>query len=384
MRTHFVVVPAAVVCLAAPLYSGTVRALAGPVAGRPITKGGDDRTGAYTVVPNWWKPAANHDSQWTWGQVSGLAVDNPNRIIVVTRGDWPADRPRGLRDQAPQPVRRTNFIVVADRDGNIVERWTQWDSMMSLPHMAYISPYDPERHVWIVDSGGGDGHMQILKFTNDGKQLVMRLGDADHPKTREAARARSDWGPYTYGWPSKLAFLPDGTFLFADGYWNSRIIKYTADGKFVSQFGRYGKGPGEFDLLHGLAVDREGRIYVADRTNNRIQIFTKDGTFIEQWPDIYDPVDVWLQEDGSVWVLSARLNRLLKYSREGELLYYWGAYGMTAGTWPGGLARPHALDRDADGNIYIANYDGGWVNKFVPKPGADPMKLIGPPMRLSK
>lgn len=344
---------------------------------RTIVKGGDDRTGAYDVVDKWWKPAPTHDAQWTWGQVCALAVDTPNRIIVVTRGDWPVGRP-------PSPtVRRTNFIVVVDRDGNFVESWSQWDSIMSLPHMVYINPYDPERHVWIVDSGGGDGHMQILEFSNDGKRLVMRLGEAEHPKSRDEARTRMDWGPFTYGWPSKLAFLPDGSFLFADGYWNSRIIKYTADGTFVSQFGEFGKGPGQFDLLHGLAVDRDGRIYVGDRTNNRIQIFTSDGTFIEEWRDIYDPVDIWIQEDGNVWVLSARLNRLLKYSTDGELLYHWGTYGMTAGTWSGGLARPHHLDRDADGTIYIANYDGGWVNKFVPKPGADPAKLIGKPMRLT-
>lgn len=152
----------------------------------------------------------------------------------------------------------------------------------------------------------------------------------------------------------------------------------------MSQFGKLGTGPGEFDLIHGLAVDRDRRIYVGDRTNNRIQIFTEGGKFIEEWRDIYDPVDIWIHEDGSVWVLSARLNRLLKYSRDGELQYHWGTYGMTAGRWPGGLARPHQLDRDQDGNIYIANYDGGWVNKFVPKPGADPRKLIGRPVRLTK
>ena len=94
----------------------------------------------------------------------------------------------------------------------------------------YINPYDSDRHVWVIDSGGGEGHMQIVKFTNDGSEIAMRLGERDHPKTRQAARARSDWGPYTYGWPSKLAFLPDGSFLLADGYWNSRIIKYSEDG----------------------------------------------------------------------------------------------------------------------------------------------------------
>ena len=191
-----------------------------------ITKGGDDRTGHYDVAEGWWKAAPDHDDEWSWGQVAGVAVDHPDRIIVVTRGDWPADRAQPREGR----LRRTNFIVVADGNGNIVEQWSQWDSILTLPHQVYISPYDPERHVWVIDSGGTDGHHQVLKFSNDGSELVMQLGERDHPKTREAARARFDWGPHTYGWPSKLAFLPDGSFLLADGYWNSRILKYTEDG----------------------------------------------------------------------------------------------------------------------------------------------------------
>ncbi|MGH9318739.1 MAG: hypothetical protein ACRD21_11420 [Vicinamibacteria bacterium] len=73
----------------------------------------------------------------------------------------------------------------------------------------------------------------------------MQLGEKDHPKTREEAGATSKPEPYIFGWPSKLAFLPDGSFLLADGYWNSRIVKYTADGKPVSEFGALGDGPGE-------------------------------------------------------------------------------------------------------------------------------------------
>ena len=337
-----------------------------------VTKGGDDRTGQYDVVVSWWKAAPDHD-EWSWGQVAGVAVDTADRILAVTRGDWPTNR----REPRDGQLRRTNFIVVADGDGNIVEQWSQWDSILTLPHQVYISPYDPERHVWVIDSGGAEGHHQVLKFSNDGSELVMQLGDTDHATTRAAARANPNPGPYTYGWPSKLAFLPDGSFLLADGYWNSRVIKYTEDGEYVSEFGSLGDGPGEFDLLHGLAVGRDRRIYVGDRTNDRIQVFTEDGEFIEEWPDIYDPVNIYIDEDDWVWVISARLNRILKYSTDGELQYHWGTYGQTAGTWEGGLARPHQLDMDADGTIYIASYDGGWVDKFIPKPGADPSKLLG-------
>ena len=341
-----------------------------------IVKGGDDRTGEYEAAENWWKPAPDHEEPWTWGQVSGVAVDNPNRIIVAIWGD----RDREGRERPDG----TNYLVVVDRNGDILERWTQWDSILNKPHQVYISPYDPERHVWIVERGGGRGvNMQILKFTNDGSDLVMKLVDPNHPTTRAEARANPNPGPFTYGDPAVLAFLPDGSFYLGDGYWHSRIVKYNADGEYVTEWGELGSGPGQFDLVHGLAVDREHRVYVGDRTNNRIQIFTEDGEFIEEWTDISDPVGVFIDENDGVWVISAKLNRILKYSRDGELQYYWGAYGGTRGGFAGGLSRPHQLDVDQDGNVYIASWDGGWINKFVPKQGADPSKLIGKPLVLA-
>ena len=334
-----------------------------------ITKGGDDRTGEYEAVENWWKPAPDHEGPWTWGEVSGVAVDTPDRIIVGVWGD------RNAQGQGREGG--TNYLVVVDRNGNIVERWTQWDSILNKPHQVYISPYDPERHVWVVERGGGRGvNMQILKFTNDGSELVMRLVDPDHPTTRAEARANPNPGPFTYGDPAVLAFLPDGSFYLGDGYWNSRIIKYNADGEYVMEWGELGSGPGQFDLVHGVAVDRDRRVYVGDRTNNRIQVFTENGDFIEEWPDISDPVGVFIDENDGVWVISARLNRILKYSLEGELQYYLGAYGGTRGGFAGGLSRPHQLDVDQEGNLYIASWDGGWMDKFVPKPDADPSKLI--------
>ena len=149
------------------------------------------------------------------------------------------------------------------------------------------------------------------------------------------------------------------------------------------EWGELGSGPGQFDLVHSVAVDRDRRVYVGDRTNNRIQVFTENGEFIEEWPNVSDPVGVFIDENDAVWVISATLNRILKYNRDGELQYYWGAYGGTRGGFAGGLSRPHQLDVDQEGNVYIASWDGGWLNKFVPRPGADPSKLIGSPLVLS-
>ena len=230
---------------------------------------------------------------------------------------------------------------------------------------------------WVVERGGGRGvHMQVMKFTNDGSELVLRLGEPDHPTSREEARANPNPGPYTYGEPAVLAFLPDGSFLLGDGYWNTRIVKYDADGTYVMEWGEAGSGPGQFDLVHGLAVGQDRRVYVADRRNNRIQIFTEDGDFIEEWPDITDPVGVFVDEHHAVWVISASLHRVLKYSRDGVLQHAWGAYGGPGGL-SGGLHRPHQIDVDEEGSVYVASWSGGWLNKFVPKPDADPRHLMG-------
>ena len=336
---------------------------------RAGAKGGDGRTGDYQAVAGWWKPAADHDDTWTWGEVSGVAVDTPDRIIVAVWGDRSAD---GTEREGS-----SNYLVVVDRDGNVVENWSQWDTTFNKPHQVYISPYDPERHVWVVERGGGRGvHMQVMKFTNDGSELVMRLGEPDHPTSREEARANPNPGPYTYGEPAVLAFLPDGSFLLGDGYWNTRIIKYDAEGEYLMEWGEAGSGPGQFDLVHGLAVDREQRVYVADRRNNRVQVFTEDGAFIEEWPDITDPVGVFIDEHHAVWVISASLHRLLKYNRDGELQHSWGAYGGPGGLAGGGF-RPHQIDVDQEGNVYVASWSGGWLNKFTPKLNADPNALIG-------
>jgi len=336
---------------------------------RAGAKGGDGRAGDYQAVAGWWKPAADHDDTWTWGEVSGVAVDTPDRIIVAAWGDRSAD---GTEREGS-----SNYLVVVDRAGNVVENWSQWDTAFNKPHQVYINPYDPERHVWVVERGGGRGvHMQVMKFTNDGSELVMRLGEPDHPTSREEARANPNPGPYTYGEPAVLAFLPNGSFLLGDGYWNTRIIKYDAEGEYLMEWGEAGSGPGQFDLVHGLAVDREHRVYVADRRNNRVQVFTEDGAFIEEWPDITDPVGVFIDEHHAVWVISASLHRLLKYNGDGELQHSWGAYGGPGGL-AGGVFRPHQIDVDQEGNVYVASWSGGWLNKFTPKPNADPNALIG-------
>src|SRR2546421_7797176 len=150
----------------------------------PQQKGGEDETGPYEVVPNWPQPLARPG--YALGSQGGVFAESPNRIILVNRGEikLPEKLPNDYNGAygsigsalTPKPEMR-NCIIIVDAAGKMVESWTQWDHLFQGgrgPHKVKISPYDPERHVWVID----DMRQQIFKFTHDGKRLVLTLGEA--------------------------------------------------------------------------------------------------------------------------------------------------------------------------------------------------------------
>jgi DNA-binding beta-propeller fold protein YncE len=207
--------------------------------------------------------------------------------------------------------------------------------------------------VWIVN----DSRHVIYKFTNDGQQLVMTLGQLDVP---------GDDATH-FGSPQDLAFLADGSILVADGLRNSRVAKFDKDGRFVSQWGTRGNGPGQFTGLHGIDADRNGRVYVADRGNQRIQVFDSKGTHLDTWPGLRFPNHVIATPSDGVFVSDGTNARLLKYDVNGKLQSFWGTYG----TYPGAFWELHQFSVDTDGDLYAADSFGGRVQKFTPKPGAE-------------
>jgi DNA-binding beta-propeller fold protein YncE len=254
-----------------------------------------------------------------------------------------------------------NCIVVVDRNGKMIEAWTQWDKLFEgggSPHKIRISPYDPEKHVWVVN----DGKHTIHEFTNDGKQLVLTIG--------EAGVAGDD--ATHFGLPQDLAFLPDGSILVADGLRNARIAKFDKNGKFISSFGTKGSGPGQLSGVHGIAVDKDGRIFVADRSNRRVQIFDQSGKSLDIWPNLRQANDIVLGADGTVWVVDGTNARLVQFDKNGKRIYFWGTYGMQ----PGQFWEPHQISIDSEGNLYIADSFGGRTQKYVPSKGADASRLI--------
>jgi DNA-binding beta-propeller fold protein YncE len=141
------------------------------------------------------------------------------------------------------------------------------------------------------------------------------------------------------------------------------------------EWGTKGTAPGQLDFVHGIGVDGQRRVFEADRRNSRIQIFDENGTFIEQWPNIRSPTKVIPTTDGSAWVSDGTTSKILKYDRNGHLLYWWG----TTGTFSGGFRDPHQLSVDQEGNLYVADFQNRRAQKFTPKKNIDRSKLMARP-----
>jgi len=383
----------------------------------PTEKGGQDPFGAYDIVSDWPKPISSQAGleKWTWGAGEGVFAETPDRVFMLQRGLLPKlDRPKTIKlpqlgpniefpigrlpwrdatstsppgamevngkpgDDSDVGVAGTDFlwshiIQVADSQGNLIEDWTQWDKMFRRPHAVYISPYDPEKRVFIVD----DYRQAVFIFSHDGKQLLKTLGE---PNVHGA-------DPGHFFRPTYMAWDPDGSYFIADGYANTRVVKYDKDDKYVMAWGEKGEGtaqkpetrPGYFNSVHGVAVDPvTHEVFVNDRNNRRIQVFDENGKFLRMWSIGAPPSDVHLiMMDGqrNIWAADRGTSKMVKYDREGNLLYTWGTWG----DFPGGFWGVHGLNVDSEGNFYVAEVDSGRVQKYRPRPGANPAFLIAKP-----
>jgi len=341
-------------------------------------KGGDDVTGPYNVAEKWPLPLSVAKPGYIWGSTGGIFAETPNRIFIANRGELklPEKLPRtftgfwgSLGEQATTPTTEfRNCIVVVDATGKVTESWTQWDKLFEDgrgPHSVSISPYDPEHNVWVTD----DIHHQVFKFSNDGKKLLMTLGERDEPGNDDKHFKR----------PTDVAWLPDGTFFVSDGYGNTRVVKFDKNGKFLMAWGTPGTGPGQFNTPHSITTDRNRRVYVSDRANNRIQVFDENGKFLDMWNTGLrsQPYAHLITTDQFLWESDGGTNRIVKYDLNGKYLYGWGGPGGLPGQFNG----PHSITTDQDGNLYLAEVFNGRVQKFRPKPGADRAKMVGQELR---
>ncbi len=345
-------------------------------------KGGQEEFGHYEHVANWPQPLPGPENQgWTWGSTGGVYAESPDRIWIGMRGQLPLPEKGkpgdsvGLHkmnaNQLRPKTRWTNQVIAVDRDGKLVRTFAQHDELLAKggkgPHQINMSPYDPDKHVWVVSDSGH----AIFKFTNDGK-LVMTVGEVGVPGADEGH----------FNEPTDLAWLPDGSFVVADGYINSRVVKFDKNGKFLTAWGDKGTNPGQFQVPHSIAVDKNRRVYVADRSNKRIQIFDENGKFLDMWPNMTSPYTILMSKDQHLWAGDGTTNRISKYDVNGKFLYGWGISAtIRSGAQPGWFDGPHQMSVDQEGNLYVAEVWSGRVQKFRPKKGADPDKLVQSELR---
>ncbi|MCH7726933.1 MAG: hypothetical protein IH991_10690, partial [Planctomycetes bacterium] len=153
--------------------------------------------------------------------------------------------------------------------------------------------------------------------------------------------------------PTDVAFGPKGAIYVSDGYGNSRVIKFTPNGGFLTQWGAVGDGPGQFNLPHTIVVDSKGRVLVGDRENNRVQIFDDGGKLLETWPG-FAPFGLVFDNRGNLFVADGRAHKVLQLDSKGKVVGSWGEAGIN----PGQFQLPHMLAADASGNLYVAEIKG--------------------------
>jgi DNA-binding beta-propeller fold protein YncE len=266
---------------------------------------------------------------WRFGRVSAVAVDSGGNVYVAQRGP------------------HADPIVVFDAQGRYLRSWGK--DLFSIPHGLRVDAND---RIWVTDTG----YHLVMEFTSDGK-LVRTVGTRGKPGATQE----------TFNRPTDVAFFPNGDFLVTDGYGNSRVVKFSRDGKYLMEWGRRGKGPGEFDTPHVAVIDSHQNVYVSDRENNRIQIFDSDGRFLRQWTHLGATQGMDISPKDELWIITHR-------NREENLAYDTLAgrimhVDVESGAILGSMESPgHWLALGRNGDIFIASLTGnvfrwyqGWV-----------------------
>jgi sugar lactone lactonase YvrE len=220
----------------------------------------------------------------TWGPTSAVEIDMDGRSI------WVAERCGGadctMSSLAP--------ILEFDANGVLVRSFGA--GLFVAPHGIDV---DRDGNIWVTDASDGvsvvpgKGH-QVFKFSPDGRRLL----------TLGRAGVTGD-GPDTFNRPSDVQVAPNGDVFVADGHGgtsNARIVKFSADGRFIKAWGRKGSGPGEFDTPHSLAMDSRGRLFVADLRNFRVQIFDQDGRYLTEWKQFGMPGGLYIDAADTLYV----------------------------------------------------------------------------------
>lgn len=298
----------------------------------------DCRRFGYEADDRWAKLPAG----WSWSEAVAVATDSRDRVFVFNRGDHP--------------------LIVFDPNGEFLTAWGE--GLFRRPHGIFIGPDDS---VYCTD----DFDHTVRKFTPDG-QLLLTLGTSGRPSDTGATsvdfRTIRQAGP-PFHYPTNLAIAPTGELCICDGYGNARVHVFSPDGRLLRSWGEPGSGPGQFRVPHGIAVDREGVVFVADRENSRIQRFTLHGEYLDEWTEIARPSQVFIDGGGTVYVAElgyragmwpgidapypdAPGGRVSVFDQQERLLARWG--GGDDPCAAGDFFAPHDICVDRRGDLYMA------------------------------
>jgi DNA-binding beta-propeller fold protein YncE len=314
---------------------------------------------AYSVIPGW----EQLPDTLVHRDVSDVAIDAQDRVFVVTRYDA--------------------RVLVYEASGAFIHSFGE-ELLSDRPHGITVDPLD--QSIWIVD----EGDQTVGRWTPEGQRIAV-IGtsglasntgaDWSHGYYDYAARAATMHGGPPFNHPTALAVSPDGDLFVSDGYGNSRIHRFSRDGELLSSFGEPGIEPGEFNLPHCVVFDNRGYLLVADRENDRIQVLTPDGEFVQAW-DVQRPNGIALGPDGLIYVAHSAAKQgttsirhgtvehdlpstISVLAPDGQIVSRIGGDGPPAVL--GNFAAAHGLALDSNGDLYVAEvtYSSRW-RELVP------------------
>ncbi len=258
---------------------------------------------------------------FAFGEVTGLACDAQDNLYVFHRGKQP--------------------LAVFDKTGKFLRAWG--DGVVKTAHSVRV---DPDGNIWTTDLGTH----QVIKYDATGK-ILLTLG----------TKNQAGESPTTFNKPADTAFAPNGDVYVADGYGNSRVVQFSKDGKFVRAWGKKGKGRGEFHLVHAAVYDAKAdRLYIGDRENKRVQIFTPEGKYLEEWNNTGHPYGIALFK-GDFFLADGVGSAVRKMDVRGMIHARFGSKGRE----PGEFDLPHGISVDSQGSIYVSDVKGKRVQKFA-------------------
>ncbi len=281
----------------------------------------------YEVVDGW----AKLPQGWSFKECGGVAVDSKDRVYAFCRGEHP--------------------VIVFDKDGNFLQSWGE--GVFANAHAITVGPDDS---IYCTDNGDHT----VRKLTPDG-ELLMTLGAANQPSAR--------WSGEPFNLVTDVAIsAKTGDLFISDGYGNSRIHKYSSDGRHIMSWGSSGIDPSQFVIPHNISIDKDDNLYVADRECHRVQVFDVNGKLQAIWNNIWKACGLRVGPDGNVYIgeLMGEAyysdapdvgHRVSIYSPSGEMLSRLGDSHI--GEESGQFIAPHGIAVDSRGDIYVAEVT--WV-----------------------